>query len=172
MHRHVREQLEKVLAEPGGPAAGDAGQHLAECHECHEEVTAMREQAALLREWRAPETVEAEPRPGFYARVLERIEAEVPASIWNLFFDSPLGHRLAIASLALAAMLCVCLISAERFSSETPVVAQEDVRPFAPDLRGQVVAGEDQPGVVLTGGVDAAPDSDSVLVNLVTYREQ
>jgi anti-sigma factor RsiW len=175
MHRHVREQLEEVLAESRGTSrtgavsgAGDAAQkHLAECRECSGEVNAMRQQAAALREWRAPETVEAEPRPGFYARVLERIEAQGPASIWSLFFDSPLGQRLAIASLALAALLCVCLISAERFSAETPAVAQDD-RPFAPDLRGQVVVGEDQPGVVLTG----APDQDSVLVNLVTYREQ
>src|SRR5579871_2044806 len=107
MHRHVREQLENVLA---NTAAGDAQKHLTECRECSDEVSAMRHQAELLREWRAPEnvleTTEAEPRPGFYARVMERIEAEGPASIWNLFFDSPLGHRLAIASLALAALLC------------------------------------------------------------------
>jgi len=175
MHRHVREQLEEVLAESRGTSrtgtgsgAGDAAQkHLTECRECGDEVNAMRQQAAVLREWRAPETVEAEPRPVFYARVLERIEAQGPASIWSLFFDSPFGQRLAIASLALAALLCVSLISAERFSADTPAVAQDD-RPFAPDLRGQVVVGEDQPGVVLTG----APDQDSVLVNLVTYREQ
>jgi anti-sigma factor RsiW len=171
MHRHVREQLESVLAETAGD---DARKHLAECSQCHDEVSAMRSQAALLRGWRASETVEAEPRPGFYARVLERIEAEGPASIWNLFFDSPLGHRLAIASLALAALLCVCLISAERFSFDTQAVAQ-DARPFSSDLRGQVVVGEDQPAVVFKSadaGSDAAPDSDSVLVNLVTYREQ
>lgn len=181
MHRHVREQLESVLAEPralSDKSSGNiAGKHLAECRECSDEVNAMRSQAALLREWRAPETAETEPRPGFYARVLERIEAEGPASIWNLFFESPLGHRLAIASLALAALLCVSIISAERFSSDAPAMAQQqNVQPFAPDLRGQVVVGEDQPGIALTGSLDAAsdaaPDSDSVLVNLVTYREQ
>jgi len=163
MHRHVREHLEEVLAEPeSGKTRGIAAEHLSECAECRGEVALMREQAALLREWRAPE--EKEPRPGFYARVLERIEAEGPASIWNLFFDSTVGHRVAIVSLALAALMCVCLLSWERLFSD----AAQDYQPFASELRGQVVAGEDQPGIVLTG----APDQDSVLVNLVTYREQ
>lgn len=167
MHRHVRNHLEEVLAGPTSGKTGDgsAAEHLEACGECRGEVNAMREQAALLREWRAPE--EADPRPGFYARVLERIEAEGPASIWSLFFDSTLGHRLAIASLALAALLCVCLVSAERFFADSPEAAQTS-QPFPPDLRGQVVVGEDQPGILLTG----APDQDSVLVNLVTYREQ
>jgi hypothetical protein len=176
MHRHVRKHLEEMMAERGlqaGEGSVDAAQHLAECPECSEEVSAMRHHAALLREWRSPQ--EIEPRPGFYARVLERIEAEGPVSVWSLFFESPFGRSLALASLALAALLCICLISAERFSTDSPAVAQ-DVRPFAPDLRGQVVMGEDQPGLALTGAgissADAAPDSDSVLVNLVTYREQ
>jgi len=163
MHRHVREHLEEVLAEPeSGKTSGIAAEHLRECGECRGEVDLMREQAFLLREWRAPE--EREPKPGFYARVLERIEAEGPASIWNLFFDSALGHRIAIASFALAALMCVCLLSWDRFFSDMA----QDFQPFGSELRGQVVAGEDQPGVALTG----APDQDSVLVNLVTYREQ
>jgi len=163
MHRHVREHLEEVLAEPdSGKTSGTAGQHLRECGECRAEVTLMREQAAELRAWRATE--ERDPKPGFYARVLERIEAEGPASIWDLFFDSSSGHRLAIASLALAVLMCLCLVSVERLFTDTA----QDYQPFGSELRGQVVAGEDQPGVVLTG----APDQDSVLVNLVTYREQ
>jgi len=172
MHRHVREHLEEVLAGRGSSkTSGDAATHLAECRECNDEVAAMRAQAALLREWRAPEKEEPEPRAGFYARVLERIEAQGPASIWNLFFDSSFGHRLAIASLALAALLCIGVISTEWFSNQGAEAAQES-RPFVQQLRGQVVVGEDQPGIVLTGDANAAPDQDSVLVNLVTYREQ
>lgn len=164
MHRHVRDHLEEVLAEARSSAGDSAGKHLAECQECNEEVNVMRRQAALLRELRASE--EKDPRPGFYARVMERIEAEGAASIWNLFVDSAFGQRLAIASLALAALLCVCLISVERFSGEN-----QDTQPFTSELRGAVV-GEDQPGVMLTGALNSAPDQDSVLVNLVTYREQ
>jgi hypothetical protein len=187
MHRQVREHLEEVLTEPGvgvnvrmrgapsgvsSPQAGSEAtmaKHLAECHECGEEVRAMREQAALLRQLR-PSTRDGEelsPRPGFYARVMERIEAEGAGSIWSLFFESVFGRRLAAAALALAVLLGVCLVSAERFSGVDPQVAEQPGQ-VMPALRGQVVFGEDQPGAVLTG----SPDQDSVLVNLVTYREQ
>jgi len=194
MHRQVREHLEDMLTEPGlgvnarkarnalsgvgSPEAGgsspEAGseakvaKHLTECHECGEEVRAMREQAALLRQLR-PSTQEEElsPRPGFYARVMERIEAEGAGSIWSLFFESVFGRRLAVAALALAVLLGVCLASAERFSGVDPQVAEQPGQ-VMPALRGQVIFGEDQPGTVLTG----SPDQDSVLVNLVTYREQ
>ena len=165
MHGQVRDHLEEVLAGPHRLIAGGAADHLAKCRECRDEVSAMRHQAALLRTWRVPPE-EIDPRPGFYARVMERIEAEGPASIWSLFFDSALGKRLAFASLALAALLCVVLISSERFSADSQVA--EQTAPFSEDLQGQVMLGEDQPGVVLTG----APDQDSVLVNLVTYRAQ
>jgi hypothetical protein len=195
MHRQVREHLEEVLTEPGsgaptqraqGPSgrlaqgaqsAGSidtVGRHLAECRECGDEVRAMREQAALLRQLRASSKgseQDLEPRPGFYARVMERIEAEGPGSIWSLFFESAFGRRLAAASLALAVLLAVCLITAERFSgpeSEVAFDVTEQAPQLLPELRGQVVMGEDQPGVVING----APDQDSVLVNLVTYREQ
>jgi len=173
MHRQVREHLEEVLTEPGSGVKQTVGKHLTECRECGGELDAMRRQAALLRQLRAPADQPEEvlnPRPGFYARVMERIEAEGPGSIWSLFFESVFGRRLAIASLALAVLLAVCLISAERFSgtdSEAASVAEQAPQ-LLPELRGQVVVGEDQPGVVLTG----APDQDSVLVNLVTYREQ
>jgi len=174
MHRQVREHLEEVLTEPGSGVKQAVGKHLAECRECSGELDAMREQASLLRQLRAPADQPEEvinPRPGFYARVMERIEAEGPGSIWSLFFESVFGRRLAVASLALAVLLAVCLISAERFSGPDSEVASdvpEQAPQLVPELRGQVVFGEDQPGVVLTG----APDQDSVLVNLVTYREQ
>jgi hypothetical protein len=120
-----------------------------------------------LRLLQAP--VDLEPRAGFYARVMERIEAE-GASIWDLFFESSSGRRIAIASLALALLFGVYLISAER--SEDPIVAS--------DQAGEVISGpvsdlgiavQPQVQSVGLGGV-ATPDQDSVLVNLVTYREQ
>jgi len=174
MHRQVREHLEEVLTEPSSGTQETVGEHLAECRECGDEVRAMREQAAWLRQLRVPAGLSEEdaekasaPRAGFYARVMERIEAEGPGSIWSLFFESVFGRRLAAAALALAVLLAVCLISAERFSGPDSVVAERAGQAM-PELRGDVVLGEDQPGVVFTG----APDDDSVLVNLVTYREQ
>jgi len=119
----------------------------------------MRKQAALLQSWRAP-AAEAEPRAGFYARVIERIEAQGPASIWNLFFESAFGRRIAVASMALALLLGVYLVTSEQSAEQAAVTAPAT----------QLLPGEDGPGQVLAPS--GAPDQDSVLVNLVTYREQ
>jgi hypothetical protein len=158
MHRLVQDHLEEVLAETS--LRSPASLHLAECAECSEEVSAMRLHASMLRALRAPmaaNNVDADslaPRPGFYARVLERIEAQRPISIWQLFSDSAFGRRIAIASMAVALLFSVYLVSSERYS-EQPVAVAVD---------------EGQPGMTLSKA--GLPDKDTVLVNLVTYREQ
>ena len=149
MHRLIRDHLEVVLA---ARADGPEAAHLRECEACRSEVEAMREQAAALRELKA----DVEPRAGFYARVVERIESQGALSIWSVFFDSPFGRRIAVASMALALILGLYLVTSEEMGDHPVSVA------------GAVV-GEDQPGIVLTAG--GVPDRDSVLVNLVTYRE-
>lgn len=187
MHRLMRERLEETVA---GSPDDIALQHLENCEECRTEVAALREQAAVMHALRAPSS--AEPRAGFYARVMERIEAQGPVSIWNLFFDSIYGRRLAYASLALALLMGVYLVSSE-FSADDAIVVADDVvqqvqgvdqpapvvsetaeaRPAgqaqpADGFGGIDFPGIDEPGVVLGG----APDPDAVLVNLVTYHEQ
>jgi predicted anti-sigma-YlaC factor YlaD len=164
MHPVMRDRLESALA---GTPDEAVQRHLAECPECGAEFEFMKEHAEALRLLQAPPDLE--PRAGFYARVMERIEAE-GASIWDLFFESVFGRRIAIASLALALLFGVYLISAER--SEDPVVAtseQVDVMPSPASDMG--IAVQPQVQSVGLGGV-ATPDQDSVLVNLVTYREQ
>jgi predicted anti-sigma-YlaC factor YlaD len=169
MHRIVREHLEEVLAGPGSAPEHPAGEHLTECEECRSEISTMRAQAAILRSWRAAE--EPEPRPGFYARVLERIEAQGPGSVFTLFFDSLFGRRIAMASLALALLLGVYVISSEQLAE--PEIASVDNLPQAtlvsdlPEALPASFSDYSQPRLV-TG----APDQDAVLVNLVTYREQ
>jgi hypothetical protein len=154
MHRLIQDHLEEVLAESNGTGqSSPAAAHLAECEECREEVFAMRRHASLLRTMRAPDTGSHEtlaPRAGFYARVMERIEAQRPIDIWQIFFDSAFGRRVAIGSMALAVVFSLYLVSSERLAQ--PVT----------------ISVEDQPGVTLTG----LPDKDTVLVDLVTYREQ
>jgi len=151
MHRLIRDHLEVVLAasraddlEVQNPEAG----HLEQCEECRSEIEAMREQAGTLRELRA----DVEPQPGFYARVMERIDSQ-GLSIWSAVFDSPFGRRIAVASMALALILGLYLITSEKMAEHTIAVVAED-----------------QPGMVLTAS--GPPDRDAVLVNLVTYREQ
>jgi len=161
MHRVIRDHLEEVLAQT--PGAGPAKQHLDDCEECRTEIVRMREHATLLRSLRPPQLNEpVEPRAGFYARVMERIEAEGPVSIWNVFSESPFGRRIAVASMALALAVGVYLYTTEQ--SEPGGVN----RPL--EFVSGPLPGEDQPGLVLTSS--GAPDRDSVLVNLVTYREQ
>src|ERR1035438_1996765 len=107
MHREIRNHIEDVLAgskaQAGVPnVVRHVVQHVDGCQDCREEIGQMREQAALLRELRAPADLDLDAQPGFYARVLQRIEAEGPVSIWNLFIESALGRRIAVASMALA----------------------------------------------------------------------
>jgi hypothetical protein len=164
MHRVVRDKLEDLEGSP------DAKRHLEECRECREEVDALSEQTALLRSLRP--AAEFEPRPGFYARVMERIEAQGAGSIWNLFFDSTFGRRIAFASMALAVLLAVYLVTSER-TTDQPMIASGDTAPYIVDdapsdaLPAAMLTGSSQ-----MGGLADAPDQDSVLVNLVTYREQ
>jgi hypothetical protein len=161
MHREIRDHIEDVLA-------GSQPEHLTGCGECRGEVQGMQEQTALLRELRAPENFVAEPRAGFYARVMERIEAEGPISIWNLFIESAFGRRIAVASMALAILLGVYLVTSER-SAEDPMIAGQEVQ------QQLVVVGEDGPARVITQ-MDQSPAGqsaqDAVLADLVTYREQ
>jgi predicted anti-sigma-YlaC factor YlaD len=171
MHPIIRDHLEQVLGERPPAPEHPAGKHLAECEDCRDEVTAMREQAVMLRQWRA---VEVDPHPGFYARVLERIEAQTPSSVFTLFFDSLFARRIAMASLALALLLGVYVISSEQMAD--PRVAT-DVLPRATLVSDQVSNMPQDFPDVFSGStqsrlVTGAPDQDAVLVNLVTYREQ
>jgi hypothetical protein len=169
MHREIRDHIEDVLR--GGDSLKDAPEHLAQCDECRSEVRGMREQTALIRELRAPADFAADLRPGFYARVMERIEAEGPISIWNLFIESAFGRRIAVASLALALAIGVYLVTSER-SAEDATIALESQQVAAEQT---IVAGEDAPAREITQVDQSQTDQssqDAVLANLVTYREQ
>jgi predicted anti-sigma-YlaC factor YlaD len=153
MHRLIRDHLEEVLAAPESTRSGG---HVEECEECRGELAAMREQAHMLRELRT----DVEPRAGFYARVMERIEAQTPASIWNVFSESAFGRRVAVASMAVALLLGVYLVASEPLQRHVTAVNH----PM------QFLIGDDQPGLQLSSA--GLPDRNAVLVNLVTYREQ
>lgn len=155
MHRSIRDHLEEVLAgsHDASREGGPVQEHLKNCSECSAEVGTMREQALLLRGLRVPQDdVNAEPRPGFYARVMERIEAQGPASIWNVFIESAFSRRLAVVSMALALLFGIYVVTEEQKEHSA------------------LTAGSDDSGLVWNQA--GAPDRDAVLVNLVTYREQ
>ena len=204
MHRVVQEQIERMIANKRSAEATDSGAataHLAECKECRTEMRAMQEHAGMLRQLRPPQGFEDEPRGGFYARVMERIEAEGPVSIWNLFMESPFGRRIAVASLALAVVLGVYLVSSEH-TADDPIIArsaaqgqvelqapgdmtiQVELNQIGPDQlwlnQADALAGnqagnqmEMQQGQLpIAGASFAQPAEDDVLSNLMTYREQ
>ncbi|MEO8050941.1 MAG: hypothetical protein ABI833_11040 [Acidobacteriota bacterium] len=184
MHREIRDHIEDVLAgsqpvsrpapfegRPSEAILQDTREHLAQCNECRAEVSDMQQQTALIRELRAPEGFATDLRPGFYARVMERIEAEGPISIWNLFIESAFGRRIAVASLSLALLIGAYLVTSER-SAEESLLALESQQVTTEQM---IVAGEDAPAREITR-VDQSPtdqsSEDAVLANLVTYREQ
>jgi anti-sigma factor RsiW len=178
MHREISDHIEEILgdSEPVGRPVSPTQQHLSQCPECRMEVERMREQTALLRALRPPESFVADPRPGFYARVMERIEAEGPISIWNVFIESPFGRRIAAASLSLALLLGIYLVTSERSAQDPITAALESQTGVSDQLQQQLmVAEEDAPARVITqmDQSDAGQSSeDAVLANLVSYQEQ
>ena len=81
---------------------------------------------------------------------MERIEAQRPIDIWQLFSDSAFGRRLAVVSVALALVFSFYLVSSERCRSPSR-----------------------SPSTIIPAFRHAGlPDKDTVLVDLVTYREQ
>jgi anti-sigma factor RsiW len=153
MHGPIRDRLEELL----NPDARqeEIARQLASHPDCAAEFDAMRQQSALLRCLRAP--AEAEPDPGFYARVVQRIEESGVRSIWSVFTEGPFGTWLAYASLALALLIGAWLVGTERadghFGHSQPVIARQS------------------PSEMQVSG-DQAHQRDVVLVNLATYSDQ
>lgn len=159
MHRLIQDHLEELLAETALPPNHPASLHLRNCNECREVIGAMQAQNELLRAWSVASDSdnEVEPRPGFYARVLEQIGAQRPISIWALFTESMLGRRLATASLAAALALGLFVVGTEQGSTEEARVT-EQLDPLYP------AAG-------FTDLMAANNSSGAVFMNLVSYKE-
>ena len=152
MHGPIRDRLEELLSPD--TRQEEIARQLASHPGSAAEFEAMREQARFLRSLRAPS--EAEPDPGFYARVVQRIEESGVRSIWSVF-TGPFGTWLAYASLALALLIGTWLVGMERadghLGSSQPVVARQSPSEMP-----------------VTG--DQAHQRDVVLVNLATYSDQ
>jgi anti-sigma factor RsiW len=154
MHRSIRNRLEDLLWRERPAAGGPVAEHLASCEECTSELALMKDQALLLRKLRAPAGME--PAPGFYARVMQRIEERAKDSIWGAFIDSRFGKRLAYASLATAIALGSYVIGSELSDGHLggpPVIAEQ--------LGGNAT---------VTGSLDER--RDAVLVNFASYQPQ
>jgi len=151
MHQPIRKNLEEYLKGCLSEIPAEFHQHLGACEECASELARLEAQSRLLRSLNAAK--DAEPRAGFYARVMERIEAQQPFSIWSVFLDRKFGLRLAVASGMLAALLGVYLVTSEPSGPEPSVAATAAISNNAP-----ADAGEQQ-------------QRDAVLVDLASYRQ-
>ncbi len=153
MQQPIRERLEDYLSGMDEQDRREFEALLAEDGESREQFEEMRRHSDLLQVLRAPE--ETDQAPGFYARVIDRIESERPASIWDVFLQPPFAKRVAYASLAMLLVLGFLTVTAETeadvFASLPEVILSED--PVSPDL-----------------GVDQQRDRNVVLVNLATYE--
>jgi len=181
MHREIQGRIEQILAgkySTGAHSPEEASrsisEHLAQCAECREEVAAMQRHANWMHELRTPPGQTAEPRPGFYARVRERIEAEGPISIWNLFIESAFGRRIAYASVALALVLGAYLVTSER--GEEPIVAGQGVsQTYDGGAALQGDAGDvltATPASASANGFGPSADGDDLAVQMLMQQQQ
>ena len=136
MHEPVRSQLEDILQgrlRAGQKETVDA--HLAKCADCLAELREMRLYSGALRALRATD-VPDDPSAGFYARVMQRVEAQGIPSFWNLLLDPVFGRRLVYATGALFLLMASFLLATTGGQPElarTPVemMAQPRVTPAA-----------------------------------------
>lgn len=160
MHRPIKERLEDYL---GGKVNLETErrieQHLASCAACRETIEKMRRHSAMLGTLRTPEVID--PAPGFYARVLERIESRRIPSLWDLLLEPVFGRRLVYALLTLFLVLGTLLVSSGGRATEGASASGY----YSPEsfLAEQPVA----PHI----GIDPDYDRGVVLVNLATYKE-
>jgi hypothetical protein len=126
MHGSIRDRLEDLLsAEQLAMGHQGLAEHLSSCHECSSELAGMRTQSEAIRTLRTAE--ELDPAPGFYARVMQRIEERAKDSIWSGFIGSPVAARLAYASLTLAVVFGTYVVTHESRDGHLrgdPIIAQ------------------------------------------------
>ena len=156
MHQPIENGIEDYLTGRAGTEnCRDFVAHLAVCVECAAEVGLMKQQAEWMRELRPP--ADAEPSAGFYARVMDRIEAQSAKSFWGVFLEPVFANRLALACLA----LFVVLSSAVWQTDPSPVLHESN--PVS------ILASEEMPAAT---GADPSRDRTVVLTNFASYGSE
>ncbi len=154
MHAVIVERLDEYLADALHPAGQrEIEAHLVGCRACRDEIAELREVSQMLGCLRSGEEEVKEPAPGFYARIMRRVDERRTAPVLGGWFalDLALGRRLVFASLMTLAVLGTYLVSREAGYSSAPsaeaVMAQE-----------------------YTADFDSAPAPDRMLVTLTAYE--
>ncbi|HLH00787.1 MAG TPA: hypothetical protein VKX49_31055 [Bryobacteraceae bacterium] len=164
MHEPIRDNLEEYLRGSAAELPADFYAHLEACDGCANELHALQAQAELLRALRPGR--EVEPRAGFYARVMDRIEAEGRASIWSILLEPAVGRRLAVACATLVLLLGTYFVATEM--SEPMIAVAPSIAATASPITAdsstpQTATDEDSP--------QQQQQRDAVLVNLASFHE-
>jgi len=159
MHRPIKDHLEDFLqGSCERELLKEFEAHLEGCEECFQQVQQMRELSHNVRGLRSPEMMA--PLPGFYGRVMARIEAQPKPTIWSLLLDPVFGRRLVLATASLLVLLGTFLVST---ATEPPMLASNGV----PEA---MLASQPEAQVVYQPA-DPQTQRDAILVNLATYQE-
>ena len=170
MHEPIRENLEEYLRGSASKIPQDFHAHLEACQECAGEVHQMRAQVEMLRA--LSPAVEVEPSAGFYARVMDRIEAQGRASIWSVLLEPAFGRRLAVASATLVVLLGTYFVATELndpMVASAPTVATS--APASADLSAPSATDQASDQAAYQDSVQQQRQRDAVLVNLASFHE-
>jgi hypothetical protein len=154
MHAVVMDSLEEYLSGALEPAVERSIEaHLNACKTCREEVRCMQDVSQLFVSLRAGEVVA--PSGGFFAGVMQRVEAQRPApSFAGLFaLDFIFGRRLVFASLMMLAVM------------GTYLVTHEVEFPAGTSPEQMVAAGQESPSY-------NSAQADNMLVTLTAYEQR
>jgi hypothetical protein len=162
MHQPVSDNLEDYLRSVGGKFAkripADMEAHLGSCGECARELELIEKHTLGLRALRSPQAME--PRSGFYARVMQRIEdARTSNSIWSVFLEPVFAKRLVYASVTMVLLVSTYILATEPGDRGVYHASSSVSAPAA-----QMSSSDDD-------STATAQERDAVLVNLAAYQE-
>lgn len=154
MHRPIEDGLEDYLSGRAEPAKMKRfHDHLGSCDGCRSDLQQYEAQAHLIRSLRVLEDVE--PAPGFYARVIERIEAQRAASYWSLFMEPAVSRQLMYATFSLLLVLASAIWSTGS-AGNSQTMAATPIGVMAVEMP-------------VADGADVQRDRSVVLTNFASY---
>lgn len=160
MHEPVRSQLEEILQGRMAPGVREAVRaHLAACAECAAEVRELQMFSGIVRSLRVADPPELSA--GFYARVMQRVEAQGRPSFWSLLLDPVFGRRLVYATGAMFLLMASFLLAT---TGETPELAQTPVQMMAEPAAVPVA-------LPAAFGEDIQRDREHFLATMASYSE-
>ena len=165
MDRHIKEDLEEYMRGAMGSSGKAAFEQRLDAsdEETRQMVAMFQQQAEMIRQAYKP-LEEVAPAPGFYGRVMDRIQAQRSTSIWAVFLEPQFFKRLAFASAALFILLSLTMVTTTNETDEA-LLATESLPSIGAPM--DAMAGQEPAPL----GASQEQDRNVILVNLATYQE-